>query len=160
SVFDLPQFSTIARVGGDGTITMPLVGSVPVRGLTKKQVEQKIASALEAKYVNNANVSVNIKEYKSRQVSVLGSVKNPGPYYVISHRMLLQLIGEVGGLNRDVGPKCYIFREVFGKIEIDLHDLMVNGNQDLNVEIYPGDVVNFPPISKITIYVLGAVRAP
>jgi polysaccharide biosynthesis/export protein len=160
SVFDLPQFSTTARVGGDGTITMPLVGSVLVRGLTKRQVEQKIASSLEAKYINNANVSVNIKEYKSRQVSVLGSVKNPGPYYVISHRTLLQLISEVGGLGTDASGKCYIFREGFGKIEIDLHDLMVNGNQDLNVEIYPGDVVNFPPISKITIYVLGAVRSP
>ncbi|MGH9856496.1 MAG: polysaccharide biosynthesis/export family protein, partial [Acidobacteriota bacterium] len=58
SVFELPQFDTTARVQGDGTITMPLVGSVEVRGLKKKDVEAKIAQALQAKYVNNANVSV------------------------------------------------------------------------------------------------------
>lgn len=160
SVFDLPQFSTTSRVAGDGTITMPLVGSIDVRGLSKKQVEQKIESALEAKYVNNANVSVNIKEYKSRQVSVLGAVKTPGPYYVISHRTLLQLLSETGGLTSDASEKCYIFREGANRIEIDLHDLMVNGNQNLNVEIYPGDVVNFPAVSKITVYVLGAVKSP
>jgi polysaccharide export outer membrane protein len=160
SVFDLPQFNTTSRVAGDGTITMPLVGSIEVRGLSKKQVEQKIASALEAKYVNDANVSVNIKEYKSRQVSVLGAVKTPGPYYVISHRTLLQLLSETGGLNTDASEKCYIFREGANRIEIDLHDLMVNGNQNLNVEIYPGDVVNFPAVTKITVYVLGAVKSP
>lgn len=160
SVFDLPQFNATSRVAGDGTITMPLVGSIEVRGLTKKQVEAKISAALESKYVNDANVSVNIKEYKSRQVSVLGAVKTPGPYYVISHRTLLQLLSETGGLNSDASQKCYIFREGAGRIEIDLHDLMVNGNQNLNVEIYPGDVVNFPAITKITVYVLGAVKTP
>lgn len=160
SVFDLPQFNSTSRVAGDGTITMPLVGSIDVRGLSKKQVEQKIEAALESKYVNNANVSVNIKEYKSRQVSVLGAVKTPGPYYVISHRTLLQLLSETGGLNADASEKCYVFREGAGRIEINLHDLMVNGNQDLNIEIYPGDVVNFPPVTKITVYVLGAVKSP
>ena len=110
SVFELPQFNTTARVQGDGTITMPLVGSIEVRGLKKKDVEARIATALQAKYVNNANVSVNVKEYKSRQVSVLGEVKQPGAYYVMSQRTLLQLLSEAGGLSPAAGPKCYIFR--------------------------------------------------
>lgn len=160
TVFDLPQFNATSRVAGDGTITMPLIGSVEVRGMTKKQVEQKIATSLEAKYINNANVSVNIKEYKSRQVSVLGAVKTPGPYYIISHRTLLQLLSEAGGLTSDATNRCYIFRENGEKIDIDLHDLMVNGNQNLNVDIYPGDVVNFPTSVNVTIYVLGAVKNP
>lgn len=160
SVFELPQFNVTARVSGDGTITMPLVGSVEVRGLTKKQAEKKIADALEAKYVNNANVSVAIKEYKSRQVSLLGAIKNPGAYYIISQRTLLQLLSEAGGLTADSGQKCFIFRPNSPRIEIDLNDLMVNGNPDLNVDIYPGDVINIPPQTKIVVYVLGAVRSP
>jgi polysaccharide export outer membrane protein len=160
SVFELPQFNTTARVQGDGTITMPLVGSIEVRGLKKRDVEAKIASALQAKYVNNANVSVNVKEYKSRQVSLLGEVKQPGAYYVMSQRTLLQLLSEAGGLSPSAGPKCYIFRAGAPKIEINLRDLMVNGNPSLNIPIYPGDVVNVPPDTKIVIYVLGAVRTP
>lgn len=160
SVFELPQFSVSSRVAGDGTITMPLIGSIEVRGLTKKQVEEKIAAALEAKYVNNANVSVTIKEYKSRQVSVLGAIRNPGAYYIVSPRTLLQLISEAGGLTPEAGKKCYIFRHGASRVDIDLLDLMNNGNQDLNVPILPGDVVNIPAEAKIIIYVLGAVKAP
>lgn len=160
SVFELPQFSTTARVQGDGTITMPLVGSIEVRGLKKKDVEAKIATALQSKYVNNANVSVNVKEYKSRQVSLLGEVKQPGAYYVMSQRTLLQLLSEAGGLSPTAGPKCYVFRPGAPKIEIDLRDLMVNGNPALNIPIYPGDVVNVPADVKTVVYVLGAVRNP
>lgn len=160
SVFELPQFSVSSRVSGDGTITMPLIGSIEVRGLTKRQVEDKIADALEEKYVNNANVSVTIKEYKSRQVSVLGAIRTPGAYYIVSPRTLLQLISEAGGLTAEAGSKCYIFRQGSSKVEIDLLDLMNNGNQNLNVPILPGDVVNIPAETKIVVYVLGAVRSP
>ena len=99
NVFELPQFNVTSRVSGDGTITMPLIGSVQVRGLTKKEVEKQIEAALAAKYINNPSVSVTIKEYKSRQVSILGAVNTPGAYTIISSRTLLQLLSEAGGCN-------------------------------------------------------------
>ena len=160
TVFELPQFNVTARVAGDGSITMPLIGSVPVRGLTKKEVELKIESALAAKYINNPSVSVAIKEYKSRQVSILGAVNNPGAYTIISPRTLLQLLSEAGGLSPNAGRRCFIFRQGASRIEIDLQDLMNNGNPALNVQILPGDVINIPAETKITVYVLGAVRNP
>ena len=160
TVFELPQFNTTARVQGDGTITMPLVGSIEVRGLKKKDVEAKIAGALAAKYVNNPNVSVNVKEYKSRQVTILGMVKSPGPYYVMSQRTLLQLLSEAGGLAPGAGNKCYVFRQGSPKIEINLFELINNGNPDYNIPIYPGDVINIPGDQKMTVYVFGAVRNP
>lgn len=160
SVFDLPQFSVTSRVAGDGTITMPLIGSVEVRGLTKREVEKKIEAALEAKYINNPSVSVAIKEYKSRQVSVLGAVNSPGAYAVVSPRNLLQLLSEAGGLAATAGRRCFIFRSGSSRIEVDLKDLLDNGNPALNIAILPGDVVNIPAEAKITIYVLGAVRSP
>lgn len=160
TVFELPQFNCTSRVAGDGTITMPLIGSVEVRGLTKKEVEKKIAEALAAKYINNPSVSVTIKEYKSRQVSILGAVNNPGAYTIISQRTLLQLLSEAGGLNAAAGRKCFIFRQGASRIEIDLADLMDNGNPALNIPILPGDVINIPTETKVTVYVLGAVRNP
>jgi polysaccharide biosynthesis/export protein len=160
NVFELPQFSGPTRVAGDGTITMPLIGSIQVQGLTKREIEKKIESSLAAKYVNNPSVSVTIKEYKSRQVSILGAVNNPGAYTIISSRNLLQLLSEAGGLSAGAGTKCFIFRQGATRIEIDLKDLMDNGNPALNVPILPGDVINIPAESKVTIYVLGAVRNP
>jgi polysaccharide biosynthesis/export protein len=160
SVFELSQFDVEARVSGDGTITMPLVGSIEIRGLTKKEAENKIAAALEAKYVNNPNVSINIVEYKSKQVSVLGAVSNPGPYYILSRRTLIQLISEAGGLAEDAGKKCFIFRQNSPKIELDLDELMKTGDPTLNIPIVPGDVIHVPPVKTIVVYVLGAVKTP
>jgi polysaccharide export outer membrane protein len=160
TVFELPQFNVISRVSGDGTVTMPLVGSVEVGGLTKKDAEKKIAAALETKYVNNASVSINIKEYKSKQVSILGAVKNPGAYYILSNRTLLQVLSDAGGLTPQAGSKCFVFRSGAEKIEVDLNELMNSGNEKFNVPVRPGDVINIPLETKVIVYVLGAVRSP
>jgi polysaccharide export outer membrane protein len=160
NVFKLPDFSVTTRVLGDGTITMPLIGSVKVGGLSRIAVERKIEDALRAKYVNNPSVSVNVKEYKSLQVSVLGEVKNPGPYYITSQRTLLQLLSDAGGLTTAAGSKCFVFRGGGSKIEVDLYDLMQKGKQDLNILIHPGDVVNIPLAEQLFVYVLGAVKSP
>ncbi len=160
TVFELPQFNVTSRVSGDGTVTMPLIGSVEVGGLTKKDAERKIAAALEMKYVNNASVSINIKEYKSKQVSILGAVKNPGAYYILSKRTLLQLLSDAGGLAPQAGNKCFIFRSGSPKIEIDLDQLMNSGNESFNIQVQPGDVVNIPLETKVIVYVLGAVHTP
>lgn len=160
TVFELPQFNVTTRVSGDSTVTMPLIGSVEVGGLTKKEAEKKIAAALETKYVNNASVSINIKEYKSKQVSILGAVKNPGAYYILSKRTLLQLLSDAGGLAPQAGSKCFVFRSGSPKIEIDLNQLMNSGNDSFNIQIQPGDVVNIPVETKVIVYVLGAVHSP
>ncbi len=101
-----------------------------------------------------------IKEYKSRQVSVLGAVKSPGPHYILSQLSLLQLLSEVGGVDPGAGRLCFIIRPGLPKIVIDLYDLMNNGNQPLNIQIYPGDTINIPADKKIVIYVFGAVKNP
>jgi polysaccharide export outer membrane protein len=160
TVFELPQFNVTSRVSGDGSVTMPLVGSVEVGGLTKKEAEKKIAAALETKYVNNASVSINIKEYKSKQVSILGAVKNPGAYYILSNRTLLQLLSDAGGLTPQAGSKCFVFRSGSPKIEVDLNELMNSGNEKFNIPVMPGDVINVPLETKVIVYVLGAVRSP
>jgi polysaccharide export outer membrane protein len=160
TVFELPQFNVTSRVSGDGTVTMPLVGSVEVGGLTKKEAEKKIAGALETKYVNNASVSISIKEYKSKQVSILGAVKNPGAYYILSNRTLLQLLSDAGGLTPQAGSKCFVFRSGTPKIEVDLNELMNSGNEKFNIAVKPGDVINVLLETKVIVYVLGAVRSP
>jgi polysaccharide biosynthesis/export protein len=159
SVFQLPEFSLTTRVLADGTITMPLVGSIKLAGLSRAEAEATISQALTLKQVNRPSVSITIREYKSRQVSVLGSVKTAGIYYLTSSRTLLQLLSEAGGLTEDAGTKCFIFRGG-SKLLIDLHDLMQNGNQQLNILIQPGDVVNVPSLTRAFVYVLGAVRSP
>src|SRR5437764_1671636 len=81
-VFDVEELSREVRVSQTGTIGIPLV---PVRlhvaGLTEMQTEQKIAEMLEAKgLVTHADVSVRVKEHKSKPITIIAAVLHPMVY--------------------------------------------------------------------------------
>jgi polysaccharide biosynthesis/export protein len=80
-VFREPDLSLDrVRVGVEGNISLPMVGSFPAAGLTAKQLEQDATRRLAAAGLKNPLVSVNIVEYASHFVTVEGSVESPGVY--------------------------------------------------------------------------------
>lgn len=162
-VFELPEFDHTVRVSENGTITLPLIGNVEVWGLTKEKLEKKLASLLD-KYVKNAQVSVFIKEYQSSRVAIIGAVEKPGMYELVGRQTLLQMISQAGGFKENAANEIYVLREGAdgntASIAIDLEDLLLNGNQKLNIPIQPNDVINVPVDKLIIIYVFGEVRNP
>ncbi len=74
-VIEVPDVNGDRRVGDDGSIDLPMVGKVPVSGLTASEVADRIEAVLTAKYVNRANVSVVIKDYANKPVSIIGAVQ-------------------------------------------------------------------------------------
>jgi polysaccharide export outer membrane protein len=139
-----------------------LIGKVQVAGLTAQGLETKLASLLDQKYTKASHVTVFIKEYQ--KVAVFGAVGKPGNYELVGPTTLLQVISQAGGLTPDAVTELYIFRrEKEGqktKITIDLRDLIVNGNQALNIDLLPNDVVNIPVDQTLTVYVYGEVKNP
>jgi polysaccharide export outer membrane protein len=164
TVFELPDLNQTVRVSEDGTITLPLLKQVKVDGLTKDELEQRISSLLEEKYLKNPRVSVFIKEYQSKLVAVIGAVENPGMYELIGRLTLLQMISKAGGFKESVSNQIFVLREgekgATESIAIDLDDLMVNGNPKLNILLQPNDVINVPVDKLMSVYVFGAVRNP
>lgn len=163
-VFELPELNQTVRVSEDGSITLPLLGNVQVGGLTKDGVEQKLKMLLEAKWLKSAQVSVFIKEYQSRRVAVIGAVERPGMYELVGRLTLLQVISQAGGFKENAANEIYVLREgkdgTTASIAIDLEDLLLNGNQNLNIPLMPGDVINVPVDRLINVYVFGQVRNP
>ena len=98
AVFELPELNQTARVSEDGSISMPLLGKVVIEGLTKEELQQRLAGLLEEKYLKKARVTVFIKEYQSQRVSVIGAVGKPGMYELIGRVSLLEMISQAGGL--------------------------------------------------------------
>ena len=164
AVYDLPELNQTVRVSDDGTISLPLVGKVAIEGLTIEEVEKKLASLLEEKWLKKARVTVFIKEYQSNRVSVIGAVGKPGMYELLGKATLLQMITLAGGLTDQASRELYVWRE--GKdgkqsnIAINVEDLIINNNQELNIPILPNDVINIPIDPLIQIYVFGAVKTP
>lgn len=163
-VYQDPNLYTKATVSDDGRITMPLIGKVDVSGLTPTEVEQRIKTLLEAKYINKADVSVTVTEAGSKPISVIGAVMRPGRIGITGNITLIQAITQAGGLGTGYGRTLYVLRTASNglteQIAVDIDDLMVNGNPDLNLPLRANDVINVPIDSSINIYVLGEVMHP
>jgi len=163
-VFEVDQLNQVVRVSEDGSITLPLLGRIEIEGLTQSGVVQKLTTLLQAKYVKNPQVTVFIKEYKSQQVAVIGAVEKPGNYELVGRKNLLQMISQAGGLTDKATDEIFVLRDAgdgaASSIPIDLKDLMVNGNQKLNIPIEPNDVINVPVDKEIRVFVFGRVTQP
>jgi polysaccharide export outer membrane protein len=111
SVPNLDEIQTFsARITGDGTITLPLVGMIQAGNLTEGQLRDEIRGRLEAKYMNDPQVNVFVREYRSRQVAVTGAVQKPGLYNLTNgSNTVLDLIGLAGGMIPEAAPRVLLF---------------------------------------------------
>lgn len=162
TVFNLPELSQTVRVSEDGSVTFSLLGKVEVAGLTAQELEKKLASLLDQQYTKNARVTVFIREFQ--KIAIIGAVGRPGMYELVGPTTLLQAIAQAGGLTAQAMNELFVYR--YGKegnqtrIVIRLEDLMINGNQDLSIELQPKDVVNIPVDQMQNVFVYGEVRTP
>jgi len=111
-VFDVPELSRELRVSQTGTIGIALV---PVRlhvaGLTEMQAEQKIAEVLETNgLVTHADVSVSVKEHKSKPITIVGAVPHPMVYEADRPVTLLEALAQAGGISSDAGDTIIVSR--------------------------------------------------
>lgn len=111
-VFDVEELSRDVRVSQTGTIGIPLIPvRVRVAGLTEMQVEQKIAELLESNgLVTHADVSVSVKEHKSKPITVVGAVIHPMVYEATRPVTLLEVLAEAGGIASDAGDTIIVSR--------------------------------------------------
>jgi polysaccharide export outer membrane protein len=165
SVFEVDQLSRTVRVSQEGTITLPLLGQIPVSGLTREQVEAEIALRLADGFVRSPQVSVFIREHQSRKVTVTGAVNKPGSYEMLGPRTLLEMIAEAGGLSEESGKALQVIRRppesgAEQRIPVSLESLLYEGVSSANLSLRPGDIVYVPFVEMIDVYVNGAVKEP
>jgi polysaccharide biosynthesis/export protein len=97
NVFQLQDFNREAPVDAAGTIALPLIGAVPVAGKTVRQIEEDIAQRLKAKYLQNPQVLVSVKDAVGLRVAVQGAVRNPGVLALHGDTTLTNVIAQSGG---------------------------------------------------------------
>jgi polysaccharide export outer membrane protein len=164
SVFGLNDLNRTVRVSEDGKISLPLLGEVDVAGLTKSECEKKISQLLEEGFLQNPQVTIFIREYKSNRVSMLGAVRNPGPYELLGIQSLLQVISQAGGMTNEAGNDIIIMRPLpdgaTRTIKISIENLILKGDASLNILLEPSDIVNIPIDKVVHVFVFGQVRNP
>jgi len=163
-VYDHADLTTVARVNGDGTIGVPLLGQIAVENLNVSQISELLSKKLEDGYIIAPQVSVFIEEFRSKKVIILGQVHKPGLYELQGQTTLLELISKAGDLKEDAGEKVILKRrpmisaEDVSVIEIDMKKLVEQGDSSLNIPIVDGDSIY---ITKAGVfYVTGEVKKP
>lgn len=143
SVFKVPELSRSVQVANVGTINLPLVGEVQAAGRTARDVEQDLTRRLGEKYLQSPQVTVLIKEYNSRRVTVEGDVKKPGVYPIRERTTLLQFISIAQGVTEtsDTGS-ILVFRTINGQRSTATFDLdEIRAGDARDPEIRDGDVI-------------------
>jgi len=161
-VFDLEELNATVRVSEAGTVELPVIGEIPAAGLTQNGLAGAIEEALSG-FVRQPQVFVFVREYQSQRVSIIGAVGTPGNYQMVGRTTLLEAISDAGGVDLlEASGFVRILREGLtgAPIEIDLHELLDQGNTAYNIRLKPGDVVNVVVKAAFTIYVSGQVRTP
>jgi polysaccharide export outer membrane protein len=111
-VYDVKELSRDVRVSQTGTIGLPLIPvRLQVKGLTETQAEQKIAEVLQANgLVSHPEVSVSVKDRKSKPITVVGAVPHPMVYQAERPVTLLEVLAEAGGVANDAGDTAIVTR--------------------------------------------------
>jgi polysaccharide export outer membrane protein len=141
------DMSADAKVRPDGRIALPLINEVQAAGLTPEQLHQKLTEESK-KYMEDANITVVVREINSRRVFITGEVNKPGPYPLTSATSVLQLISLAGGL-RDYAnsKKIVIMRTENGRkisLPFNYKDVSAGKKLEQNIELKPGDTVVVP----------------
>lgn len=147
-------------VTGDGAVFVPLLGDVAVDGLTVTEVVRKLTGLYDA-FIIGPQVYIEMMEYNSRQVTVIGEVNAPGRYALKGAVSLTEMIAEAGGVNKDAAAIVRLIREREGQAVPDVFDINIakinEGDARENVEILPDDTI-IVLTNKNIVYVSGMVK--
>lgn len=158
-VLDAPGLKQTVRVADDGEIRLILGGYVKVEGLTPGQAAAEIESVLKRdSYVLSPHVSVEVIQYATENVTILGQVKMPGAYPIGTPRNVMDVLALAGGVTNLANRHIVIKRhDTNKKIDFFLsHNAGTSFAED--VKVYPGDTVVVPKAEVV--YVLGDVHRP
>jgi len=181
AVMDVPEVSRTYRVSSNGFLTLPLLSEpVLASGETLEQLSQLIATRFrDAGMLNNAQVSVSLRETRLHTVLVSGEVKLAGSYPIYGPTRLIDVLVKAGGISPSAGDDAIISRGATGakadqadsartggvnpsahgqSFTLHIRKLVDTGDDTTNILLYPGDRVTVQRAELI--YVLGAVGRP
>lgn len=145
SVWKEPDLSSQVTVRPDGVITMPLINEVQVVGLTPKELQVVLTEKLKP-FVNEPQVTVIVRDIRSRKVFLVGQAGKPGSVPLSGNMTMMELLASAGGL----GPfakseSIYILRNQGGhQSRIPFHYKKVLRGKEADIVLEPGDMIVVP----------------
>lgn len=145
-VYQQPGMTNTYSASSEGTISFPLIGTVKVTGKTPAEVETEIRDRLADGYLVEPQVSVFVKEYKSKKISVYGQVRKPGVLSFAAGMTVVDAISAAGGFTAMARKNGVIVTRADNgsKRNYTVPVEKIGKGQAANFLVRPGDVVFVP----------------
>jgi polysaccharide export outer membrane protein len=161
TVLDEAELSNNYRVDTDGSITFPYINRVQAAGLTLGELQERIRSQLEAGYIKNPQVRVEVESYKSQSVIISGEVRAPGKVQMTGTMTVLEALAAAGSPTSSASSELTIAHARKPGVDTDAtvtrlnwKDLQLGRGTDLALQ--DGDIINVPKAQ--TFFITGQIR--
>jgi len=144
-VFGEDDLRTLGRVNGEGNLSLPLLGSVHIGGLTLAQATSRITEFYGRDYLVNPKVNVTLIGYAKRRFTILGQVNRPGSYEMPDGSPdgvdLLEAIAMAGGYTRIAAPERISVKRRDQVMRVDAKKIARRGGSENGFRVEPGDTI-------------------
>jgi polysaccharide biosynthesis/export protein len=152
------DFKVRGKIGADGAIQLPYIGSIPAANKTTLQLGDDVRAALEkGGYYKSPIMRVEVVGYASRYVTVLGNVGSPGLVPVDRPYRLSEILARVGGV-RENGADYVVLTPEKGAVQKLSVKTLATGDRSQDPYVSPGDKI-FSPQAEL-FYISGQVKSP
>jgi len=146
-------------VSRDGTINIPNIGMILVAGMPYEEVIANIQKVMSAKFVGQ-EVFVNLDLARDMNILLIGNAEKPGIYLLPGGSNILSLLHAAGGINESGSYRSIIHKRNNRIIqEIDLYDILINGNLFFESPLRSGDSVIINPAQRL-VSITGGINTP
>jgi polysaccharide export outer membrane protein len=146
-VWNEPELTQDIIVMPDGRITFPMIGEVVAQGQTVMALRNAVTEKLKD-YVSNPDVTVIVRESRSRRIYLIGQVNRPGPYALEPDMTALQALSTAGGFSQWADTKNVLIVRREGEKEVlflfDYKDFITGKNLEKNIILKPNDTIVVP----------------
>lgn len=161
AIFEIEKYDYKTRVNTDGTVGMPLLKSIAVRGLTAEDAEAAIAHRLDSDgMINDPHVHVTVLERPSEVITVAGEVAKPGNYSAFGTPTVIGVLSQAEGLKELASRTVTLIRPGAAGEPETAYTLNLGSDPGLSrvgsIPVFPGDTVAVGTVGVV--YVVGAVK--
>jgi polysaccharide export outer membrane protein len=145
------------RVDGKGNIQLPLVGTIHVWGMTLPEIHTRLME-IYSKYFRDPWVIIDVKEYKSQPLYILGQFNNTGVFYMDRPFNVLQGLAIGKGYDGSANPRTARIIRDKKVLPVDIYELLMNADQTQNIWLKSGDTIFMPDNKNRVVFVFGAAK--
>jgi len=159
NILNVPEYSGDYQVLVDGTVNLPVAGSVAVKGLNLQQASEAIVKQYGSELSRFSSVTVNLAASRPLQVAIVGEVGLPGLYTLNNPGgqlpSITQAVQAAGGFTQSANLRQVEIRRSAGQqpqtIKVDLWRLLQGGDQSQNLTLRDGDSIMIPATAGINL---------